>query len=110
MLGLGQKFAFTAALLIGVVPSESKAFTVEECYAVVEQDYANCKRAEYYSSFGQCENRRAERLTSCSRGVFVLLGESRKDQCLKRVEAEYRNCGYRAVCTNGWLQGLQQCN
>jgi hypothetical protein len=110
MLGLRQRIAFTAVLLIGVVPSESKAFTIEECYAVVARDYANCKAGEYYSSFGHCENRRAERLTSCSRGEFVQIGESRKDQCLKRVEAEYRNCGYRAACTNRWLQGLQECN
>jgi hypothetical protein len=107
MLGLRQRIAFTAVLLIGVVPSESKA---QECYAAVERDYARCKAAEYYSSFGHCENRRAEGLTSCSRGVYVPPGASQKDQCLNRVEAEYRNCGYRAVCTNRWLQGLQECN
>src|SRR6476661_611955 len=110
MLGLRQRIAFTAVLLIGVAPSGSKAVTIEECYAVVEGDYANCKAAEYYSSFGHCENRRAERLASCSQGVFVPLGASGKDQCLTRVEAEYRNCGYRAVCTNRWIQGLQECN
>jgi len=110
MLGLRQRIALTAVLLIGVVASGSKAFTIEECYAVVERDYANCKEAEYYSSFGHCENRRAERLASCSQGVFVPLGASPKDQCLNRVEAEYRNCGYRAVCTNRWIQGLQECN
>jgi hypothetical protein len=110
MLGLRQRIAFAAVLLIGVVPSGSKAMTIEECYAVVEHDYANCKAGEYYYSYGQCENRRAERLTSCSQGVFVPLGASPKDQCLERVEAEYRNCGYRAVCTNRWLQGLQECN
>jgi hypothetical protein len=79
MLGLRQRIAFAAVLLIGVLPSESKALTIEECYGVVEQDYANCKAAEYYSSFGHCENRRAERLASCSRGEFVPLGASRKD-------------------------------
>ena len=111
MLGLRQRIAFTAVLLIGVVSSESKAFTIEECYAVVQRDHANCKAGEYYSSFGHCENRRAEGLTSCSsQGVYVPPGASQKDQCLQRVEAEYRNCGYRAVCTNRWIQGLQQCN
>ena len=110
MLGLRQRIAFTAVLLIGVAPSGSKAFTIEECYAVVQRDYANCKAAEYYSSFGHCENRRAEGLASCSQGVYVPPGGSRKDQCLNRVEAEYRNCGYRSVCTNRWLQGLQECN
>ena len=110
MLGLRQRIAFTAVLLIGVVPSGSKAMTIEECYAAVEHDYANCKAGEYYYSYGQCENRRADRLASCSQGVFVPIGASPKDQCLERVEAEYRNCGYRAVCTNRWLQGLQECN
>jgi hypothetical protein len=80
------------------------------CVAVVERDYANCKAGEYYSSFGHCENRRAEGLTSCSKGVYMPPGASRKDQCLNRVEAEYRNCGYRSVCTSRWLQGLQECN
>src|SRR5215469_13887012 len=108
MLGWRQRIAFTAVLLIGVVPSGSKAFTVEECYAVVEQQYANCKAGEYYQSFGLCENRRAERLVSCSQGVPP--SANRKDQCLNRVEAEYRNCGYRAACANRWIQGLQECN
>jgi hypothetical protein len=108
MLGLRQRIAFTAVLLIGVVPSESKA---RDCYAAVQRNYANCKAGEYYSSFGHCENRRAEGLTSCSQdGVYVPAGASRKDQCLNRVEAEYRACGYRSVCTNRWLQGLQACN
>jgi hypothetical protein len=92
------------------VQAQQYPVAIEECYAVVQRDYANCKAAEYYSSFGHCENRRAERLASCSQGVFVPVGASRKDQCLKRVEAEYRNCGYRAVCTNRWIQGLQECN
>jgi hypothetical protein len=108
MLGLRQRIAFAAALLIGVVPSGSKAFTIEECYGAVGQAYANCKAGEVYSSFGHCENRRAEGLASCSQGVPPVA--SRKDQCLTRVEAEYRNCGYRAVCTNRWIQGLQECN
>src|SRR5262245_11482202 len=107
MLGLTQRIAFTAVLLIGVVSSESKA---QDCIAAVQRDYANCKNGEYYYSFGHCENRRAEGLASCSQGVYVPPGASRKDQCLNRVEAEYRNCGYRSVCTNRWLQGLQECN
>src|SRR5262249_30367562 len=80
------------------------------CYAVVQQDYTSCKAGEYFYSFGHCENRRAGGLASCSQGVYVRPGASRKDQCLERVEAEYKNCGYRAVCTNRWLQGLQECN
>ena len=110
MFGLRERIAFTAVLLIGVVPSGSKALTIEACYAVVQRDYANCKAAEYYSSFGHCENRRAERLASCSQGKLVPLGASQKDQCLKRVEAEWAACGYRAACQNRWLQGLQECN
>src|SRR5215475_7645825 len=110
MFGLRERIAFTAVLLIGVVSSGSKAFTVEDCYAVVQRDYANCKAAEYYSSFGHCENRRAERLASCSQGEFVPIGGSRKDQCLERVWTEYRNCGFRGVCANRWIQGLQECN
>jgi hypothetical protein len=110
MLGLRQRIAFAAALLIGVVPSGSKAFTIDECYDAVGRDYANCKAGEYYYSYGLCENRRAEELASCSQGRYVPPGASPKDQCLTRVEAEYRNCGYRAVCTNRWLQGLQECN
>ena len=110
MLGLRQRIAFTAVLLIGVVPSGSKAFTIEECYDAVGQDYANCKAGEYYRSFGHCENRRAEGLASCSQGVYVPPGASPKDQCLERVQAEWRNCGYRAACANRWIQGLQECN
>jgi len=107
---LGLRTAVAAVLLVGVVPSGSNAMTIEECYGVVERDYANCKAGEYYNSYGQCESRRAERLASCSQGVFVPIGGSQKDQCLNRVEAEYRACGYRAVCTNRWLQGLQECH
>lgn len=105
MPGLRQRIAFTAVLLIGVVPSVSRAFTIEECYDAVGQDHANCKAGELYSSFGHCENRRAEGLVSCSHGEYVAPGASRKDQCLARVEAEYRNCGYRSVCTSRWIQG-----
>jgi hypothetical protein len=108
MLGLRQRIAFIAVLLIALVPSGSKAFTVQECYDAVEQAYANCTAVRINSNFGLCENRRAERLASCSQGVWP--GPSPKDQCLERVEAEYRACGYRAVCTNRWIQGLQQCN
>jgi hypothetical protein len=108
MLGLRQRIAFTAVLLIGIVPSGSKAFTIEECYAV--ETTRIVKAGEYCSSLGHCENRRAERLASCSQGGFVPSGASRKDQCLERAEAEYRNCGYRAVGTNRWIQGLQECN
>jgi len=55
------RIATTAALLIGVVPFQSKALTVGECYTIVERDYALCNSGPY-NSFGQCENRRAERL------------------------------------------------
>jgi hypothetical protein len=109
MLGLRQRIAFTAVLLIGVVPSESKAFTIEECYDAVQHDYANCKAGEYFDSHGLCENRARAALASCQRGIYVRPGESSKDQCLQRVEAEYRNCGYRAACSNRWIQGLNEC-
>jgi hypothetical protein len=107
--GWRQRIATTAVLLIAVVPSQSKALTLAECNDIVESDYANCKAGEYYSSFGQCENRRAERLVACSQGFFKPLNGSPKDQCLERVESEYRSCGYLNSCTNRWIQGLQQC-
>jgi hypothetical protein len=110
MLGLRKRIAFTAVLLVGIAPSGSKALTIDECYAIVQQDYANCRAASYYQNFGQCENRLNERMAACSQGVFVPLGASRKDECLNRVHEEYKNCGYRAVCQNRWLQGLQACN
>ena len=111
MLGLRQRIAFAAVLLIGVVPSASKAMTIEECYAVVEHDYANCKAGEYYYSYGQCENRRAEQMAYCSQGQYVPPGASQKDQCLQRVQQEYAACGYRGgACTNRWIQGLNECS
>jgi len=67
MLGLRQRIAFAAVLLIGVVPSGSKAFTIEECYAAVEGDYANCIGASLYPTLGQCENRMAQQI--CSAGT-----------------------------------------
>ncbi len=91
--------------------AEPNAASTTECYAAVQRDYANCKAGEYYSSFGHCENRRAQGLTSCSNGGgYVPPGASQKDQCLNRVQAEYQACGYRAACSNAWLAGLNQCN
>ena len=110
MIGVRQRIAFTAVLLIGVVPSGSQAFTVAECYDAVEQDYANCTGTSYYSNFGHCENRRAQGLVYCSQGKYVAPGASQKDQCLTRVQEEWKSCGYRNVCANRWIQGLQQCN
>ena len=110
MLGLRQRIAFTAVLLIGVVSSESKAFTIEECYAAVKRDYDNCQAGSYFQNYGHCQNRARAALASCQQGVYVPPGGSTKDQCLQRVEAEYRNCGYRAACTNRWIQGLNECS
>lgn len=110
MPGLRQRIVFGAVLLLGVAPSAGKAMTVEECYQVVQRDYVNCTRAGVYSDLGQCQYRWAERQAQCAQGIFVPIGESSKDQCLNRVEAEYRSCGYRAACTDRWLQGLQSCN
>jgi hypothetical protein len=95
MLGLRQRIAFTAALLIGVVPSGSKA---QECYDAIAQDYNMCKQAEYYSCYGCCENRRAEQMAHCAQtGEYLPPGASQKDQCLARVQAEYEACGSRGV-------------
>lgn len=110
MLGLRQRIAFTAALLISVVPFESKAFTIEECYTAVQRDYDNCTAGSLYQNFGQCENRARAALASCQRGIYVPPGASSKDQCLQRVEGEYKNCGYRAACSNRWIQGLNECS
>jgi hypothetical protein len=110
MLGLRQRIAFTAVLLIGVVSSESKAFTIEECYAAVKRDYDNCQAGSYFQNYGHCDNRARAALASCQLGVYVPPGGSPKDQCLQRVEAEYRNCGYTAACTNRWTQGLNECS
>jgi hypothetical protein len=67
-------------------------------------------RLELYN-YGQCENRQKQQLTLCySDNRYVGVGESPKDQCLNRVQEEYRNCGYLPACTNRWLLGLQQCN
>jgi len=96
MLGLRQRIAFTAVLLIGVVPSGSKAFTIEECYDAVGQDYANCKAAEYYSSFGHCENRRAEGLASCSQRRI------RATRCKPKRPMSYES---RSGVQELWLQG-----
>jgi len=92
--------------------AEPNAAPTTQCYAAVERDYANCKAGEYYSSFGHCENRRAQGLTSCSNGGgYVAPGTSQKDQCLSRVMAEYQACGYRAgACADRWIAGLGQCN
>jgi len=107
MLGLRQRIAFTAVLLIGLVPPESKA---QDCYALIQRDYQLCMTASAYPNLGQCANRQAEQLAICASTGRYPGFESQKDQCLNRVEAEYRACGYRAVCTNAWLQGLAQCN
>jgi hypothetical protein len=107
MLGLTQRIAFTAVPLIGVVLKAKHKTAMplfSETTRIVRQE-------SIIQVFGHCENRRAEGLTSCSQdGVYVPPGASRKDQCLNRVEAEYRACGYRSVCTTRWLQGLQACN
>jgi len=111
MLGLRQRIAFTAVLLIGVVPSGSKAFTIEDCYAAVDGEYQNCAAGSYYSDFGNCQNRWAERRAYCSKGIYVPLGASPKDQCLNRVQDEYKSCGYRmGPCSDRWIQSLQACN
>jgi hypothetical protein len=110
MLGLTQRIAFTALLLIGVVSSESKAFTIEECYAAVQRDYDNCAGGSLYPDYGLCRNRALAALASCKQGRYAPPGTSPKDQCLQRVEAEYRNCGYRAACSNRWIQGLNECS
>ena len=110
MLGLKQRIAVTAVLVISAVPSGSKAFTIEECSDAVERDYANCSAGSYYQNFGQCENRRAQGRAFCLQGRYVPPGASQKDQCLTRVQAEWANCGYRNVCANRWIQGLQECN
>lgn len=102
------RIATTAALLIGVVPFQSKALTVGECYTIVERDYALCNSGPY-NSFGQCENRRAERLVACSQGKFLPLNGSPKDQCLERARAEFQRCGGTNRCMNGYIQGMQQC-
>jgi hypothetical protein len=110
MLRLRQRIAFIAVLLIGVVSSESKAFTIEECYAAVQRDYNNCAAGSLYSDFGHCQNRARAALVSCQQGIYVPIGGSPKDQCLQRVEAEYKNCGYRAACSNRWIRGLNECS
>src|SRR5215471_14311900 len=110
MRGLKQKIAFSVVLLIGVVSSESKAFTIEECYAAVKRDYDNCQGGSYFKNYGHCQNRAQAALASCQRGEYTPPGRSPKDQCLQRVEAEYRSCGYRAACSNKWIQGLNECS
>jgi hypothetical protein len=110
MLGLTQRIAFTALLLIGVVSSESKAFTIQECYAAVQRDYDNCAAGSLYPDYGYCRNRAAQGLVYCQQGRYVRPGTSQKDQCFTRVEAEHASCGNTPACSNRWIQGLNQCS
>jgi len=110
MLGSTQRIAFTAALLIGVVSSESQALTIEQCYALVKRDYDNCQAGSYYKNYGHCQNRAQAALAACQQGIYVPIGASPKDQCFKRVEAEHMACGNRPACADRWIQGLNQCS
>ena len=73
MLASRHRIAFTAVLLIGVVSSESKAFTIEECYAAVKRDFDNCQAGSYFQNYGHCQNRAQAALVSCQQGVYVPL-------------------------------------
>jgi len=108
MPGLRQRIAFTAVLLIGVVPSVSRAFTIEECYDAVGQDYANCKAGELYSSFGHCENRRAEGLVSCSHGEYV--APAAKTNVLREWKRSIGTVVTGVSARAGGFRGLQECN